>query len=231
MTAKTIARSIGLALLIALAFAALLLVALVVPMPSDAAGPPPTGPTGSVKTECQKVKASKWNHLVRIERQLDGHSAHRTRSKPICTDQYKVFKRHVKKVRADCLRKVRRPDLFRSKNAGITGASYYSYGDSGGIVGACGLHLLTPAATNSFAVLQTGNVPSRCGQRFYFHRNGVTRSGIQADTGYGGGSAGGYPRTFDFWNPPSGGGLARALGLTSDGLGAVSYSRRNCWIK
>lgn len=169
---------------------------------------------------CSHVRASKWNHLIRVERTLDGHSAHRLRNKPICVKDYKAFKRHVKQVRADCIH----------RHVKWSGASYYSYGDSGGIVGACGTHLLDASARYSFAILGTGNVRSRCGQHFFFKRNGVVRRGVQADTGGGGGSAGGYPRTFDFWNPPSGGGLARDLGLISAGLAAVQYSPVNCWI-
>lgn len=60
---------------------------------------PPTASTGAPKPECQKISARKWNHLVRTERALDGHSR-ALRYKPVCRRTYKEFKRHVIRVKA-----------------------------------------------------------------------------------------------------------------------------------
>lgn len=185
---------------------------------SFGAADPPGGSVPAAKP-CKTVTPKVWNRYVGKLDRLTGRRHHRATRK-VCKSKFRQLKRDIRQAKKDCLRRFVR----------TTGASYYGYNDSGGIVGACGLHLMTRRAQYSFAILGTGNVQSRCGQRFYFHRNGVTRSGIQADTGGGGGSAGGYPRTFDFWAHPSGHSLAHDLGLIGAGLGVVQYSTRNCWI-
>lgn len=185
------------------------------PGPTSFTGPAPFRPV----EKCRRVSAHTYNKRLKKLDALTGYR-HRKKSRPVCIADYRALGRTVRKARRDCFKKY----------VHYTGSSFYGYGDSGGIVGSCGIHLLTARARNSFAILQSGDVASRCGQRFFFNRNGVTRSGIQADTGGGGGGVGGHARTFDFWNPPSGDGLARALGLTSSGLAVVAYSTRNCWI-
>lgn len=187
------------------------------PLPSDAATT--ASPVGQAPATCQLVKAAKWNHLVRLERTLDGSSAHRLRKTPICAEQYKTFKRHVRKVRADCLRRSKR-----------TIASKYSWGDSGGNVGACGRPLTDSKFT--FAVLQTGNVwgaqihspawlRAHCFQRLFVHgvASGRTASGVMYDTGFGGPARPGL----DLFNH-----FADYLKIS---LGPVRYSARNCWAR
>lgn len=220
MTAKHIGRFFGLVLIAVLIMALAVFISLIVPMPSGGAQTLPNAEQPPRHPKCKTVTARVYNKRVRLLRAITDSKRGTLTRKKQCKSRYKKLGIVVRKARANCKKKIR-----------TTGASYYGYGDSGGIVGACGGHLLNPAYRNSFAILGTGNVASRCGQRFFFHRGGVTMSGIQADTGGGGGSAGGYPRTFDFWNPPNGGGLARGLGLTSAGLAAVQYSERNCWAR
>lgn len=224
MTAKHIGRFFGLVLIVVLIMALAVFISLVVPMPSGGAQTllgaeqPPQHP------KCKTVTAKVYNRRVRLLRTITDSKRGTLTRKKQCKSRYKKLGIAVRKARANCKKKIR-----------TTGASYYGYGDSGGLRGACGTLLTTLRADYSFAILGTGNVRSRCGQTFYFHRNGVTRLGFQADTGGGGGNAGGYPRTFDFWNPPQGDGhrpgLARDLGLVSAGLGAVAYSQRNCWAR
>jgi len=194
----------------------------------------------SVK-RCKTVTPHTYNKRVRLLREISGDNRRGTltKRKRCKYGAYADLGRAVRKARADCLKKVNHPEDHNRNKAGTTGASFYSYGDSGGLTGACGTFLPNFSADYSFAILGTGDVRSVCGQRFYFHRHGVTRSGFQADTGGGGGYAGGYPRTFDFWNPnqecvngrchrP---GLARDLRLTSADLGSVQYSKHNCWAR
>lgn len=190
-----------------------------------------------VASKCHTVTARTYNKRVRVLREITGDNTRGTLVKrKVCKHKrYAALLRTIKRERADCLRKTRRTNGH--DNAGTTGASFYSYGDSGGLTGACGTFLPNPAADYSFAILSSGNVTSRCGQSFYFHRHGVTRWGFQADTGGGGGEADGLARTFDFWNAasnPTGKhrpGLAHDLKLTRDGLGRVQYSRNNCWAR
>jgi len=58
----------------------------------------PTAATGPVKPPpCRMIRASKWNQLVRKERDLDGISR-KLKNKPVCVRTYKRFKRHVQRV-------------------------------------------------------------------------------------------------------------------------------------
>lgn len=57
-----------------------------------------TAPVRSVAPSCSTVGHRKWNHLVRLERKIDGFSAHRLRDRPVCVSLYKPFKRHVKQL-------------------------------------------------------------------------------------------------------------------------------------
>lgn len=58
----------------------------------------PTAATGPVKPPpCRTIRASKWNHLVRLERRLDGRSRP-LKNRPVCRITYKRFKRHVQRV-------------------------------------------------------------------------------------------------------------------------------------
>ena len=59
-------------------------------------------PVRPVVPSCKTIPASKWNHLVRTERKIDG-SSRRLRKSPVCIHIYKDLKRHVAKVkRANC---------------------------------------------------------------------------------------------------------------------------------
>ena len=170
---------------------------------------------------CSTVSAKKWNHLVRLERKLDGYSAHRVRKKPVCVALYKRFKRHVRKVRKDCIRR-----------APLVVASRYGWADSGGNVGACGRRLTDSKFT--FAVLQSGarkiwgaRIHSRswlnrhCFQGLWVHgvASGRTARGQMYDTGYGGPAR----PDIDLFE-----GFADYLGIT---LGRVRYSAFNCWAR
>lgn len=217
MLAKNIARFIGYTLIGLIALACAIFISLMVPMPS-AGGETVTGPTAQTskpkKPTCHHVTAATYNKRVRLLRSLTGDNKRGTLTKhrKCKYGAYAALGRVVRKARADCLKHVQ-----------TSGASYYDYGDSGGIIGACGRNITTIGY--SFAILGTGNVASHCWQAFYFERNGNVIRAIQGDTGGGGGSAGGYPRTFDFY-----GSAATALGLRSAGLGAVNFSTNNCWI-
>lgn len=193
--------------------------------PTALVGPTgPTGPSVEIVKPCTVAPAIYNRHVRKLNTLRGRHYGERHYRKRVnrrvdC-DKYRTLKSYVKKARADCWR--------ASKP---TGASFYGYADSGGLTGACGHYLPNRSNDYSFAVLRSGNVTSDCGQVLWFTVGGEWYRGHQADTGDGGGSVGGYPRSLDFWNPPSGGGLAmeaRALGLTTAGLAVVRYSRMNC---
>jgi hypothetical protein len=210
-----IAHVLGYVLLALAALAAAIALSMMVPMPSagGATEKAPTPATGKPKPKCKTVTAKVYNKRIRLLRSVTDTKRGSLTHKKQCKSRYKKLGVIVRKARADC-----------KKNIKTSGASYYDYGDSGGIIGSCGRNITTIGY--SFAILGTGDVASHCWQAFYFERNGNVIRAIQGDTGGGGGSAGGYPRTFDFY-----GGAATALGLRSAGLGAVNYSPHNCWAK
>lgn len=50
---------------------------------------------------CRTVPADKWNHLVRLERKVDGASR-RFRDRPVCISPYLRLKAHVYRAVRDC---------------------------------------------------------------------------------------------------------------------------------
>lgn len=86
-----------------LAWLALCFLALSIPMPADGASVAKGEPSSQhvrpvAPPACSQIRASKWNHLVRLEIKIDRFSAHRLRDRPVCVSLYKPFKRHVQSL-------------------------------------------------------------------------------------------------------------------------------------
>lgn len=177
-----------------------------------ASAPPGAEPSRPVAPACHTVTAKVFNRRVRILDKLTGKRHHKA-SRKVCKSHYRKLGAKVRKARADCLRRARRTEA----------SVYWPGGDSGGMTGSCGWYLGN--YRYGFAELGMGSYMGHlpCGTVVYVHGpNGRTVAAPKLDVGYGSGSSG---RAIDLWNR-----TGPAVGI-GNGIGQVTYSTRNCWIR
>lgn len=179
---------------------------LVLPTSANAAS---VQPQAKPEAGCKTISYVKWNKQVRVARQLGTKKNLRLRKTSPCLAQYKKLKRHVKKLRADCLRPVHEG----GKSLGDGHASHYGTGD--GFLGgplACG-------GTLTMGTMGVAHKTIACGTRITFKYGSNVQTATVVDRGPF--IAG---RVWDL--TPA---LRNALGFGD--VGVVTAAYRNCWIK